>query len=78
MKPKLESLLSEATVSVPQAGAVMGLGRNTAYMAVHRGEIPVLKFGNRLRVPTAVLRKMLSEGVQVPEKQPPTKSGPNK
>jgi len=63
MKPKLESLLSEATVSVPQAGAVMGLGRNTAYMAVQRGEIPVLKFGNRLRVPTARLRKML-EGVQ--------------
>jgi excisionase family DNA binding protein len=64
MKPKLESLLSEATVSVPQAGAVMGLGRNTAYTAVQRGEIPVLKFGNRLRVPTARLRKMLLEGVQ--------------
>jgi excisionase family DNA binding protein len=78
MKPKLESLLSEATVSVPQAGTVMGLGRNTAYMAVHRGEIPVLKFGNRLRVPTVRLRQMLSEGQAALEKQPPTKSGPTK
>jgi hypothetical protein len=64
MKPKLESLLSEATVSVPQAGAVMGLGRNASYTAARRGEIPVLTFGNRLRVPTARLRKMLLEGVQ--------------
>jgi excisionase family DNA binding protein len=64
MKPEFERILSEPTTSVPEAGSVMGLARNTAYEAARRGEIPVLRFGNRLRVPTAKLRQMLLEGVQ--------------
>jgi hypothetical protein len=64
MKPNIERILAEPTTSVPEAGSVMGLARNAAYEAARRGEIPVLRFGNRLRVPTARLRKMLLEGVQ--------------
>jgi hypothetical protein len=64
MKPEIEKVLREETnVSIPFAGAVLGnLGRNGSYAAARRGEIPVLKFGSRRRVPTEVLRKML--GVQ--------------
>jgi hypothetical protein len=64
MKPEFERILSEPTTSVPEAGSIMGLARNAAYEAARRGEIPVLRFGNRLRVPTAKLRQMITDGVQ--------------
>jgi hypothetical protein len=51
MKPDFERILARPTASVVEAGLVMGLARNAAYTAARRGEIPVLKFGNRLRVP---------------------------
>ncbi len=47
------------TLSIEEAGAMIGLGRSGAYEAARRGEIPTLRFGRRLRVPTAALRKML-------------------
>jgi hypothetical protein len=63
MKPEeFQRIISQPTTSVPEAGLVMGLARNAAYEAARRGEIPTLKFGNRKRVSTAVLRQML--GVQ--------------
>ena len=52
---------SQATVSVEQAGAILGLGRPAAYAAVARGDIPSLRIGRRLIVPTAKLRALLGE-----------------
>jgi excisionase family DNA binding protein len=48
------------TVSVPEAGAILGLGRNASYEAVQRGDIPAIRLGRKLRVPRAVLERMLS------------------
>jgi len=48
------------TVSVPEAGAILGLGRNASYDAVQRGDIPAIRLGKKLRVPKAVLERMLS------------------
>jgi hypothetical protein len=48
-----------ATISVPEAGAEAGLGRNASYDAAQRGEIPTLRFGRLLRVPTAPWRRKL-------------------
>jgi excisionase family DNA binding protein len=48
-------------MSVPEAGKQLGLGKNGSYAAVARGEIPVLRFGSRLRVPVVALERMLSE-----------------
>lgn len=45
--------------SVEQAGELLGLSRPSAYLAVKRGEIPVIKFGRRLVVPKAALDKLL-------------------
>ena len=45
----------------PTAGQALGLGRNAAYGAAERGEIPVLRFGRKLRVPTARLLEMLGQ-----------------
>ena len=47
------------TLSVEEAGAYLSLGRSAAYIAAARGEIPTLKFGRRLAVPTALLLRML-------------------
>ena len=48
------------TISVPQAGKqYFDLAKNAAYAAAARGEIPVIRIGNRLRVPVCQLERML-------------------
>jgi hypothetical protein len=53
-------LFNEMTTSVPEAGRALGLSRNASYEAAKRGEIPTLRFGRRLVVPVAALRRMLA------------------
>ena len=48
------------TCDVEFAGKRLGLGRNAAYEAAHRGDIPTIKIGRRLLVPIAALDRMLS------------------
>ena len=55
------------TMTVPEAGAKLGLSRNAAYEAVARREIPSLKFGRRIVVPVAAFNRMLEAQGQ-PEK----------
>ncbi len=50
---------SRPTLTVPEAGRFLGLARASAYEAAHRGDIPTLRVGRRLLVPTAALRRML-------------------
>ena len=49
-----------ATTTVEAAAKRLGIGRNQAYAAAHKGELPVIKIGARLLVPTAALDRMLS------------------
>ena len=50
------------TISVPEAGKrYFDLGRDGSYEAAKRGEMPVIRFGRRLRVPVAALERMLDE-----------------
>lgn len=50
-----------ATMSVPEAGAELGLGRNNSYELARQGEFPVrvLKIGSRYRVSRADLDRYL-------------------
>ena len=48
----------------PETGQILGLSRGAAYQAVERGEIPVIRVGRRLLVPTAALRRMLGLDVE--------------
>lgn len=50
---------AQPTLSVPVAGAYLGLGRDSAYAAANRGDLPVIRIGRRMVVPTAALRKLL-------------------
>jgi hypothetical protein len=43
----------------PDVARILSLGRSGVYAAAARGEIPTLKFGRRVAVPTAALRRML-------------------
>lgn len=54
------------TLSVPEAGRIFGLSRPSAYAAAARGEIPTIKMGRRLLVPTGKLRSMLGLPVDEP------------
>jgi hypothetical protein len=42
----------------PETGRMLGLGRSSTFEAARRGEIPTVKFGARLVVPTAALRRL--------------------
>jgi len=47
------------TYSVPQAGRLLGLGRNAAYAAAQRGDIPTLRIGRLLLVPKIPFHRMV-------------------
>ncbi len=47
------------TITVAEAGRVLGISRNAAYEAVHRGEIPAIRVGKRILVPLEALEAML-------------------
>jgi hypothetical protein len=56
----LREALAHPTMSVPTAGKAVGIdGRNQAYEAAKRGEIPTLRFGRLLKVPTRWVRQQL-------------------
>lgn len=50
------------TVSVEDAAHALGIGRNSAYEAARKGELPTIRIGRRLLVPKAELERML--GIQ--------------
>ena len=51
----------KATVTVAEAGEIIGVGRASAYLAAGSGDLPTVRIGRRLLVPTARLRQMLGE-----------------
>jgi excisionase family DNA binding protein len=52
---------ASATTTIVEAAKRLGIGRNQPYEAAHRGEIPVIKIGTRLLVPTKALDRLLGE-----------------
>jgi excisionase family DNA binding protein len=55
MRPPLEHLAGQATLTVEQTAQVLGLGRTAAYDAARRGEFPTRRLGRRLVVPVPAL-----------------------
>jgi excisionase family DNA binding protein len=64
----VDEVRHRATITVPEAGRLLGVGRDAAYAAAERGELPVLRLGRRLLVPVPRLLELL--GI------PQTDSGP--
>jgi hypothetical protein len=51
----------QVTLTVPEAGQVVGICRNTAYLAAAKGDIPTINLAGRIAVPVAALRRKLGE-----------------
>ena len=49
----------EPTITVERFAKAVGLSRAAAYNGVKTGEIPSIKIGHRIVIPTAAARRML-------------------
>jgi excisionase family DNA binding protein len=45
--------------TVPEAGKLLGLGKNASYEAAKRGDFPTINYGKLLRVPKKAFHAML-------------------
>jgi hypothetical protein len=66
----LRLIMTELTVAPEIAGLAHGIGRNSAYEAIHKGQIVANRVGNKLTCPTAPLRRQL--GIDPPLQGAPT------
>lgn len=57
VSPELTDL--PATMTIPEAAELLGVSRSAGYRAVASGEIPTIRIGRRLLVPTAKLYHLL-------------------
>lgn len=55
----IEELKTTPTMTVTKAAELLGISRDSAYAAVKAGEIPSLRLGRRILVPTAKVFAML-------------------
>jgi excisionase family DNA binding protein len=60
MDRKTRKAITESlAVSVEDAAKALGVGKYSAYVAIKDGEIPSIKVGRKIKVPTAPLRRLL-------------------
>jgi excisionase family DNA binding protein len=55
------------TITVEEAGRVLGISRNTAYEAARTGQLPVIRLGRRMRVPKVALQRLLDSAAPTPK-----------
>jgi excisionase family DNA binding protein len=53
------------TYDVEEAGRLLGIGRNQAYEAAKRGQLPTIRIGKRILVPKNALDRLLKNGASV-------------
>ena len=53
--------LEPLTISVPEAGRLLGIGRNVAFRLANERVIPALRLGKKLRVPRVAIERMLEQ-----------------
>lgn len=53
---------ASATMSVPDAAALLGISRSTLYRAIDRGDIVAIRIGRCTQVPRHVVERLIAEG----------------
>ena len=53
------------TLSVPEAGRILGISRSSAFQAAANGQLPVIRIGKRLLVPRHALEQILGGPVTI-------------
>jgi excisionase family DNA binding protein len=54
-----EASMERRTLTVEEAGQILGISRNTAYALATSGRLPTIRLGRRLLVPKAALDRLL-------------------
>lgn len=55
------TVVERQTISVEEAGKVLGCSRALAYEMARQGKIPTIRLGRKLVVPVKALEKMLEQ-----------------
>lgn len=58
---------AQRTMSVTQAAEVLGISRTTAYECVRTGDLPALRLGGRIVVPTQAIDDLLERASAIPD-----------
>jgi excisionase family DNA binding protein len=53
--------MTRKTVTIEEAGQMLGISRSLAYVAARRGELPTLRLGRRLLVPLPAIERLLGD-----------------
>ena len=53
--------MDKKTLSIPEAGKALGIGRSAAYEAARTGQLPTIRIGKRLLVPIVALERLLEQ-----------------
>lgn len=57
--PTSVNVFERLTITVEEAGRLLGISRGSAYQAAREGTLPTIRLGRRLVVPVERLKKML-------------------
>ena len=57
-----DKAVNRATITIEEAAKRLGIGRNQAYAAASKGQIPTIRIGKRILVPVAALDRLLMVG----------------
>ena len=52
--------IERLTLTVEEAGNILGISRGLAYEMARCGKLPTIRFGHRILIPKAALEKMLN------------------
>lgn len=58
---------AQRTMSVTQAAEVLGISRTTAYECVRTGDLPALRLGGRIVIPTQAIDDLLERASAIPD-----------
>ena len=65
MMPQDSAAVSR-TMTVTEAARVLGISRTTADECVHTGDLPALRLGGRIVVPTKAIEDLLERASAIP------------
>ena len=63
----MDTKTEQLTMTVEEAGQLLGISRKSAYRAAANGELPTVRFGRRLVVPRAQLLRLLGHATDSPD-----------
>jgi excisionase family DNA binding protein len=64
LPPEEDPNPDHGVVSATEAAKWLGIGRSSMYVAIRDGQVPSIKIGRRVYVPTASLKRLMGEPIR--------------